>query len=979
MSDPTELRFGPFRLIGRHGPLLQGDREIRLQPKSLAVLWLLVRQPGEVVTKSALLDSVWPGTAVGDEAITFQIQALRRALEDDPRSPRYIVTVHRVGYRFMQPVDAACSAPAPEAGSPFVGRGESLASLQALLAEALAGRRQFLLISGEAGIGKSTLIDRFESRVSQNLPLLRRARGQCLDQIGDGEPYLPLLQALTQLVREAPDEAPIALLRRTAPTWLLQLPGVLSPDEAAELRRQSVGTHPDRMMRELVSALEQLAAQRPLLLVLEDLHWADNSTLDFLRLLAHQRTAAQLLVIVSLRPAEAIQSDHPVRQFGPGLVARKLAQELRLESLSPDDVVAFLHERFAGQAITDTALNRVRELSGGHPLYLHQLADYFADNDADSGALPPALGELLELQYHQLAPAARQILDAGSLCGAEFAAAVVADATGLSTAEVEAHCDALVRQLRFIEDRGLAVWPDGTASGRYRFRHALHSEVLRRRLLPAPRARLSRAIALRLEAAYGARADDVAAELSLHFEESGLHLDAARYAMRAARQALRRIAPGEVGKLVKHGLELIAGCADSDTRRRVERELHMVAAKALQLAHGFGSAAAQPHLQALQALIGQDDDDAELKFEAWAAMWLHHHFTGRYAAALDFADRIRQLGEAQHNPATTCCGLAWHSVTLQIIGRPADALVESRRALQLARSVGGLDGHSPHFEPVCTALIGQALSLWYTGHPKQALATAREATAYAEHLGGSYATCIAEISSLGMVRLLQREWAEVAAMADDVIERSQRHGQTEALEWARGYQLIARYHLARDGAALAALLDRLERRRQGRNFVGLPMEYAIAAEILLDLRDYSGAEAALGTALDIIDRLGQRSWECELLRLRARHRRETAPERPESEESLLRRAIDAGRETQTLVFEFRATMNLFDLLARQGRYREAHELLASTRPRLTDDLLALHAGWLHERSSTSAGDPHGPEPPRTRPFQRPQEQGRPPA
>lgn len=104
MAEVSELQFGPYRMAGPHGPFFRDGHEVKLPPKALAVLWELARQAGQVVTKATLLDIVWPETVVGEAVLTFQIQTLRQALEDDAKQPHYIATVHRVGYRFLAPL-----------------------------------------------------------------------------------------------------------------------------------------------------------------------------------------------------------------------------------------------------------------------------------------------------------------------------------------------------------------------------------------------------------------------------------------------------------------------------------------------------------------------------------------------------------------------------------------------------------------------------------------------------------------------------------------------------------------------------------------------------------------------------------------------------------------------------------------------------------------------------------------------------------
>ena len=181
MPETTEIHFGPYRLRGPQGPLLRERQEVKLMPKTLAVLWELVRQAGKVVTKAALLTAVWSQTVVGEDALGFQIQTLRRALGDNTKQPRYIATVHRLGYRFIAPLGTVPSVPSPQSpvlNQPrpvqlptewpfFVGRDPELEQLQHLFAKTLHGERQVVFVIGEAGIGKTTLVESVSGAVGR--------------------------------------------------------------------------------------------------------------------------------------------------------------------------------------------------------------------------------------------------------------------------------------------------------------------------------------------------------------------------------------------------------------------------------------------------------------------------------------------------------------------------------------------------------------------------------------------------------------------------------------------------------------------------------------------------------------------------------------------------------------------------------------------------------------------------------------------
>src|SRR5262245_27108152 len=247
--------FGGYRLEGPQGLLRRGDRVVRLPPKATLVLWRLASQAGRLVTKDQLLEAGWPDTAVTEAVLTVCIRNLRKRLGDTSARPRYIETVHRRGYRFVAPVTpvnaeatsptlpgrqasiARSAAPAPTGvvpvsfGAPVlpaplcVGREAELAELGMLYGAARRGQRQVVFITGDAGMGKTTLVDSFIATLPRDEALLI-GRGQCVEQHGAGEPYLPLLEALGQLCAGPGGGMIVTQLSRYAPSWLQQLPSM---------------------------------------------------------------------------------------------------------------------------------------------------------------------------------------------------------------------------------------------------------------------------------------------------------------------------------------------------------------------------------------------------------------------------------------------------------------------------------------------------------------------------------------------------------------------------------------------------------------------------------------------------------------------------------------------------------------------------------------------------------------------------------
>ena len=326
-QDPHDWVFDAFRLDPRDARLWRGADVLPLHPKSFAVLCCLVTQAGQLVTKDALLAAVWPETAVSEAVLTVAIRQLRQVLGDRARTPRLIETVHGRGYRFIAPVAVAepSAVRPPTAGTShlpqratfsrselFVGREDELAQLHQWFTMALEGTRQVVCITGAAGIGKTALVDTFVAQVSA-MEALWVGHGQCLEPYGPGEPYLPVLEALGRLCRGAEGAPCLAVLRQYAPSWLVQMPALLPPADRAALQQTTAGVTQPRMLRELTEALDRLTAERPLLLILEDLQWSDVSTLEWLTAVARRRDPARLLILGTYRPVDAIVRAHPIR------------------------------------------------------------------------------------------------------------------------------------------------------------------------------------------------------------------------------------------------------------------------------------------------------------------------------------------------------------------------------------------------------------------------------------------------------------------------------------------------------------------------------------------------------------------------------------------------------------------------------------------------------------------------------------------
>src|SRR5262245_26265101 len=604
MTEDSVLWFENFRIDLGNECLWRGSEMLALTPKAFAVLRYLVEHPGQLVSKAALFKAVWPNTAVGEAVLTVGIGELRKAFGDDPQAPRFIETVHRRGYRFLGKVasEQGSAGSPPPASLPrshlaagnwhpatrIVGREAELAQLHGWLEKALGGERHLVFVTGEPGIGKTTIVEAFLEQVATwNRCWI--GQGQCIEHYGVGEAYLPVFTILGQLCR-APEASQLReILSHYAPTWLVQMPGLLEAAAFEAIQRRTQGATRERMLRELAEVVEALTAEQPLVLVLEDLHWSDYATLDLLSFIARRRQPARLLVIGTYRPTDVAIREHPLEALTQDLQMHGQCEELSLGLLPEAAIEEYLTLALPNRQLPDTLAGALHRRTSGNPLFLvNVIQDWISREvlievegqwklhgavEEATGTVPPSLRRLIERQLTGLSPPDRQVLEAASVVGEEFSAAVIAAVEGEEVEAVEERYEGMVRRVQVLETRGSAAWPDGTVTACYGFAHALYQEVLYERVSAGGRARLHRQIGRRREGAYGVQTEEIATELAVHFERGREYKRAVQYLEQAARKALRRSAPREAIHHLTTALRLLQTLPETPERAQQELTL----------------------------------------------------------------------------------------------------------------------------------------------------------------------------------------------------------------------------------------------------------------------------------------------------------------------------------------------------------------------------------------------------------------------
>jgi DNA-binding winged helix-turn-helix (wHTH) protein/tetratricopeptide (TPR) repeat protein len=567
-------RFHAFRLDITNQCLWRGDERVSLTPKAFDLLRYLVDHGDRLVTQEEILEALWPGTFVNQEVVKKYILGIRKVLGDRHDKPEFIRTFPKRGYQFVAPIVDDRPAPAArrsETTKPFVDRRAARDRLESLLERASHGERQIVFVTGEPGVGKTTFVDLFVQYAGL-LPDLSIARGQCVEGFGGQEAYYPFLTAFEQLVHASDDRRFVDVLATRAPTWLLQFPSLVNADQRETLQRDTLGATRERMVREICETLEAFTTNRTLILVLEDLHWADLSTLDVISSCARRQGPSRLLLLGTLRPA-AGTSPSALSRLHQDLAIHDLCREINLEPFHPSDVSEYVSLAFGPVRFADELAGLIHRHSGGNPLFVTALVrDLLANGivvregatwrltapvERIEPSVPATLQDMLNVQFDQLLDQEQRILRRASAIGERFAAWAVADGPG-EIDTVERVCETLAERRLFIRGAGMGELADGTISGFYQFHHALYRQAVYRRLSEVVRSKVHRSIGERLETLFGPPTLALAAELSLHFEKAHEYERAIKYLTLAAKNLERRFALRDAVDVLQHALALVA-------------------------------------------------------------------------------------------------------------------------------------------------------------------------------------------------------------------------------------------------------------------------------------------------------------------------------------------------------------------------------------------------------------------------------------
>ncbi|NOT53717.1 MAG: AAA family ATPase, partial [Deltaproteobacteria bacterium] len=804
--EPTPLLFAAFRFDPRNQCLWREEERLPLRPKVFAVLHCLLANAGQMVSKAELLKAGWPGTVVGEAVLAVCIQEIRELLGDNATTPRFIATVHRRGYRFIADVSPVLSAevpvpsalplppPSPQHPAPIlVGRVTELTRLEAGLSAALHGRRQLLFVAGEAGIGKTALIDTFVTQAREQ-HAVRVLHGQCVEHHGAAEAYLPILDALGRLCRDPREAQVVAILRRFAPTWLIQMPWLLNQAEREALQRELRTVTRERMLREMAEALEALSEEAPLVCVLEDMHWSDFATLDLLSVLARRREPARLLLLCSYRPLEITAQDHPLKSITLDLRGRNHSDEIALDLLSHDAVEQYVTACRGAESIQLAPQIDAHALAvvlyrhtEGNPLFMVKLIDdlearaalaHAATHEEQTATatlatvVPHNIRQMVEQQFARLSPIQRKTLLTASVEGVEFSATSIAAVLKEPAEVVEERCDDLVQQSAFLRFAEAGDWPNGGVAAHYRFTHALYRTILYERLTAPQRVRTHLQLGSSIEAAYGERAREKAAELAIHFELGRDYQRAVRYLQHASTNALLRQANREAITALRKGLTLLPQWPDSPERLTHELRMRLMYGQVMMAVKGYAAPEVEQAYARARELCQQLGETPKL-FPAIAGLWGFHLVRAELTLARELAEQLLRLASTTQETNALVDAHFMLGCTLLFQGE----LTVAHQHFEAGTALHAIPNHYWYAsravqDPTVACFAYGAFAHWFLGMPDQAVEWNRAALARAQELAHPF-SLVFSVDMAASLHMCRGEVDEARQQAEALLTLAQ--------------------------------------------------------------------------------------------------------------------------------------------------------------------------------------------------------------
>jgi predicted ATPase/class 3 adenylate cyclase len=890
-------------MIGRredaqHASMVMGETA------NLAVRLLTLAEPGTILVSEATMRQV-QDTVDGDIFARINV----------PGQSEPILV-----YAVREPAQPLMAWPGTRPVSRFVGRERELAMLHALLAQVENGQGQVIGIVGEPGMGKSRLLYEFRQRLTDKQIIA--LEGQCVSY-GRATPYLPLLDLLrqrcglthtdnTEVISATVPQClrDVGLEPEVDAPYLLQLLDVL--DETEQLSRLSAQAIKARTFVVLRQFLLQSSQQQPLIVTVENLHWIDATSEEWLTLLVEHLVGASVLLLTTYRPG-----------YRPPWIDKSYATQLSLSRLTSDDSLAVIRSIPQARALPEGVVQAILARAAGNPFFLEELTRAVVESGTSHAPLqiPDTVQAVLAARIDRLPPTEKRLLQMASVIGKDVP-------FSLLSAVVELPEEELTRKLVQLQTAEFLYETRRGAQRIYTFKHVLTQEAAYQSLLQSTRQQVHQRIAQVLVEHFPETVEVQPEMLAHHYAEAGLIDQAVVYWQRAGECAIERSAPVEAIAHLSRGLERLKMLPDTLSHAQQELTLRLTLGTPLRVTKGYGAPEVEKtYARALE--LCQQVGATPQRF--WALSGLARCYASQIKLQM-----ACQLGEQ-------CLSLARQT-------RDQTHLMEAHWVLGTALFYAGafeaaqahlLQGerlYDPHQHRAYAFLLGQdpgvaclGLAVWtlqILGYPDQALQKAHETLTLAQELAHPFSLAAA-LNRMAQLYTLRRDWQTAQTYAETLIRFASEQG-------FGNYAATGTVHL---GSALAgqgqaeAGIAAMHQARTGLLAAGMgKMSYWVAymAEAYAKLGRTEEGLHLLAKALVMVDNNGDRWWEAEMYRLRgelllqARDGRQSAPWTPEA---CFLHALDIARRQQAKLLELRAATSLGRLWQQQGKQAEAVQLL----------------------------------------------------
>ncbi|MFZ5821224.1 MAG: ATP-binding protein [Chloroflexota bacterium] len=899
----------------------------------------------------------------------------------------------------IRPVPSA-SAPAPvrvpaflEAEPPrvdpplVVARESELEKMNGFLEQALAGRGQVVFVTGEAGSGKTSLVQEFSRRSQEANKDLIVASGNCSAYTGIGDPYLPFREILELLSGDVEarwaagtishdhalrlwNKFPVTVgafvdsgtdlidtfVQRTAllerartsvegrPEWLADLEGLLERKPAI---LSAAAMHQVDLFEQYTRVLQMLEQKSPLLLVVDDLQWADAGSIHLLFHLGRRIKSNRILILGAYRSEEVTlgreEGRHPLEP---------VINEFRREF---GDILLDV-DKIEGRRFIETILNSephhlgpsFREMlyhqTQGHPLFTIELLrglqergdiardpqGYWIEGDSlDWETLPVRVEAAIQERIARLPEALQQALVVASVEGELFTAEVVTRIRAIERHRVLEYLSSeLEKKHRLVHAQSIQR-VDGKPLSRYRFRHILFQKYLYGSLDEVERVHLHEQVGLALEELYGDQVDIAAnaVQMARHFEEAKIIEKAIHYLHIAGRRAVQLSAYREGIAHLTRGLTLLEDLSFSPCRSRLELDLLVNLGLAWQGSLGAQPAEVKDAFDKARELCIEYGNTTQMA-QVLGGLTVLHYARGEHHLAQELAEEGLALAEKENEPLLMMLCHWYFGFILFCLGDFPGALRHLRYVLDTYAS-------SMHHHPLLFlrgsdaglgAMAYEVCCLWCLGYPDQALERSRAALALAREL--SHPFTLADVLCFAgcLYHAMRRDGESLEGNALELTRLSQERNLAGWLATATRYrgEALTLQGKIQEGTILAQ--QGIEAMKSETIWIYFSGTFATLTEAQLNAGQLEGGQATLNEAFAAVEKTGERYWEAELHRLQAEIFLKQGQET--QAEASLEKAVEIAHRQSARSLELRAAITLSRLWNKQGKKKDAHQLLA---------------------------------------------------